>query len=74
MRKIYLAAQTLNDFSKKLPELMFLRVHRSHIVNRMSVMILKNKPKTHLELFDSTKIPVSRERSTHVRDMLHDLW
>lgn len=53
-RKI-MSHQTLKSLYKKLPSSMFIRVHRSYIVNKESVSALKGKSL----LISKTKIPVS---------------
>jgi two-component system LytT family response regulator len=53
-------AKVLHLFQNLLPESMFVRVHRSHLVNKLFVKAIKGKDKKRLLMNNGEYIGVSR--------------
>ena len=67
-RHRFMARITLNDVANKLPENIFLRVHRSHIVNFSFVSSLERQGRNYqLRLTNGDNVPVSRSRIKEIR-------
>ncbi len=64
----HLSAKTLKDFEELLPEDIFLRIHKSYIVNKN--FIVNYLKKGEVVLSDHSKIPVSRRKKTEVANIL----
>ena len=68
----YLVYLNLSEFEARLDPALFLRIHRSHIVNLDWVAALSNYDATRLqvELRDGTKLLASRTRSRELRHLV----
>jgi two-component system LytT family response regulator len=68
----YLVYLNLSEFEARLDPSVFLRIHRSHIVNLDCVAALSNYDATRLqvELRDGTKLLASRTRSRELRHLV----
>jgi two-component system, LytTR family, response regulator len=68
----YLVYLNLSEFEARLDPAMFLRIHRSHIVNLDHVAALSSYDATRLqvELRDGTKLLASRTRSRELRHLI----
>jgi len=64
--KKIMSHQTLKSLDNKLPEEMFMRIHRSYIINKNKVTALKGKD----VLLSDIKIPVSASYYELVKDQL----
>ena len=58
--------QSLKALEKSLPTDVFMRVHRSYIINRFNVTALKGKDL----ILDTIKIPVSTSYYEKVKEIL----
>ncbi len=64
----YMVRITLSDVAKQLPDTLFLRVHRSHIVNFNYVSSLVSQGRNYqLQLTSGDSVPVSRSRIKQIR-------
>ena len=64
----HLSAKTLKDFEELLPGDIFLRIHKSYIINKN--FIINYLKKGDVVLSDNSKIPVSRRKKTEVTNIL----
>jgi two-component system LytT family response regulator len=64
----HLSAKTLKDFEELLPPDIFVRVHKSYIINRN--FIVNYLTKGEVVLSDNSKVPVSRRKKTEVSNIL----
>lgn len=64
----HLSAKTLKDFEELLPADIFLRIHKSYIVNKN--FIVNYLKKGEVVLSDQSKVPVSRRKKTEVANIL----
>jgi two-component system LytT family response regulator len=64
----YVSAKTLKDFEELLPPVIFLRIHKSYIVNKN--FIVNYLKKGEVVLSDNSKFPVSRRKKTEVINSL----
>ncbi|MFZ1581657.1 MAG: LytTR family DNA-binding domain-containing protein [Saprospiraceae bacterium] len=64
-----LAAKTLKEFETLLAEYGFLRLHRSHLVNREEIDHMKSHTEIHLK--DGSILPIARLRKKDVLNELH---
>jgi len=67
---VYLSSKTLLTFSKKLPGKLFLRIHRSHLVNRQFITFMGNSANMFLTLKNEEKIPIARRKYSWVKRTL----
>lgn len=65
-RKVLLA-KTLKQLTLQLPEAIFLRVHKSYIVNKLFMKQFITIPQTFVVLENDTVIPVSRQKRSFVK-------
>jgi len=54
---------TLMRVQERLPSEMFIRVHRSHLVNWIHVKEIKKKPVMRVEMTNGEYVPVSRRKA-----------
>ncbi len=66
--KKFLASKTLRDIEEMLGEGKFLRVHKSHLVNKQHIENIS--PKDEVVLSDGAHVAISRRRLTEVKDAL----
>ncbi len=64
----FVSAKTLKDFSELLPGDVFVRIHKSYIVNKN--FIINFLKKGVVVLSDNSKFPVSRRKKSEVSNML----
>lgn len=62
----YVILSTMKSFQKELPSSMFLRIHKSYIINLKKVINFDSK---HVEI-DGNKIPISRNKKTELNHIL----
>ena len=62
--KTLVVAKVLRLVQEKLPPDMFVRVHRSHLVNRMYIKALNGMQHKTLELINGETVAVSRRKRT----------
>ena len=67
-KRQHVCAKTLKDFEELLPAGIFLRIHKSYIINKN--FIVNYLKKGELVLSDHAKLPVSRRKKTEVSDFL----
>lgn len=67
-RKKLLASRTLKDFADLLDERRFIRIHKSHVVNRRYVKSILNTHQLLME--DNTTVDVSRRKWDEVKNLL----
>ncbi len=68
-RKNMISSKTLKEYEELLSEYNFLRVHKSHLVNRKFIKSLSNDG--FIILNDDSKIEVSRRRYSEVKETLN---
>lgn len=67
-KKKLLASRTLKDFADLLDERRFIRIHKSHVVNRQYVKSMLNTHQLLME--DNTTVDVSRRKWDEVKNLL----
>ncbi|AQG78850.1 LytR/AlgR family response regulator transcription factor [Spirosoma montaniterrae] len=73
-RKRYLVSKTLKEFEKTLSGDMFLRIHKSYIVNLAYVQrSVFNKERT-VRLADGREVAISRRRMKDISQQLVQYW
>lgn len=65
--KKMIASRTMKDFAELLDEMQFIRVHKSHVINRRFV---KSFSGNHLVMEDDSIVEVSRRKSDEVKNLL----
>ena len=68
--KKYLSAKTMKEYEEILVHHNFLRIHKSHLVNRNFIESFLNEGMVVLK--DSTLLPVSRQRKQEVAATLRN--
>jgi two-component system, LytTR family, response regulator len=53
---------TLIRVQERLPAEMFVRVHRSHLINKLHIKYLKKQPARVIEINNGEYIPISRRK------------
>lgn len=66
--KNMLASRTMKDFAKLLDEQQFIRVHKSHVINRRCVKSLADTH--HIVMEDDSVVEVSRRKWEEVKNLL----
>ena len=64
----YMSAKTMKEYEEILLQHNFLRIHKSHLVNRLFIDSFKNEGSVLLS--DKTELPVSRQRKQEVAVIL----
>jgi two-component system, LytTR family, response regulator len=57
---------TLMRVQERLPAEMFVRVHRSHLVNKLHVKRMKKQPVRVVEMTNGACVPISRRKAAMV--------
>jgi len=70
-KRSYTISLTMNDVERRLDPLLFVRVHRSHIVNldHVASMAPYDGSRFEIAMRNGTKILASRQRSRHLREL-----
>lgn len=66
--KKYLSAKTMKEYGEILVQHNFIRIHKSHLVNRTFIESYENEGS--ILLTDKTSLPVSRQRKHEVQSLL----
>lgn len=64
--KTMVVSKVLHRLQEKLPADMFIRVHRSHLVNRQYIKQVSGNHTKTAELINGESIPVSRRKQTEI--------
>ena len=73
-RKKYLVSKTLKEFEKTLDGSMFLRVHKSYIVNLAYVQRSVFNKERQIQLADGREVAISRRRMKDISQQLAQFW
>jgi two-component system, LytTR family, response regulator len=57
---------TLMRVQERLPAEMFVRVHRSHLVNKLYIKRMKRQPDRQVEMTNGEYVPISRRKAVLV--------
>lgn len=71
--KCILVAKTLKEFDDLLCEFGFLRVHRSHLINRSHIKSYRRHDGSSIVMSDNQVIPVSRQKHKEVLEQIRAL-
>jgi two-component system LytT family response regulator len=69
--KTLVVAKVLRWFEERLPGMQFIRVHRTHIINRVYLRAYYHEKNGHLQLINGESIEVARRKKTIVLGWLH---
>ncbi|PCJ64324.1 MAG: hypothetical protein COA58_13295 [Bacteroidetes bacterium] len=64
-------SKTLKSVCEKLPKNIFLRTHKSHLVNSNHIKRIKNGTSSFIVTSDGCEIPISRKNRSYIRQVLH---
>ncbi|WP_338869585.1 LytTR family DNA-binding domain-containing protein [Spirosoma sp. SC4-14] len=73
-RKRYLVSKTLKEFEKTLDGSMFLRIHKSYIVNLAYVQRSVFNKDRQVQLADGREVAISRRRMKDISQQLTQFW
>lgn len=73
-RKRYLVSKTLKEFEKTLDGSMFLRIHKSYIVNLAYVQRSVFNKDRQVQLADGREVAISRRRMKEISQQLTLFW
>ncbi|MCK8490532.1 MULTISPECIES: LytR/AlgR family response regulator transcription factor [Spirosoma] len=73
-RKKYLVSKTLKEFEKTLDGSIFLRIHKSYIVNLAYVQRSVFNKERHVQLADGREVAISRRRMKDISQQLTQFW
>ena len=73
-RKKYLVSKTLKEFEKTLDGSMFLRIHKSYIVNLAYVQQTIFNRERQVRLADGREVTISRRRMKDISIQLAQFW
>jgi|SRR5919202_4953354 two-component system LytT family response regulator len=73
-RKRYLVSKTLKEFEKSLDGSMFLRIHKSYIVNLGYVQYSLFNKERQVRLADGREVAISRRRMKDISQQLAQYW
>ena len=73
-RKRYLVSKTLKEFEKTLDGSIFLRVHKSHIINVAYVQRSAFSKERQVRLADGREVAISRRRMKVITQQLAQYW
>src|SRR5690606_11980175 len=68
----FLVSYPLKEYEQQLPSEFFIKVHRSHMVNKNAITGLGNSLSRYLVLNNSHKVPVSRSKFLDIKSFLDD--
>jgi len=68
--QVFISSKTLKIFAKHLPGELFIRPHRSHLVNKQFIKAIGSSINMRLTLFNNVKIPVARRKYSWVKQCL----
>lgn len=67
----YLVSYPLKEYEQQLPAEKFIKVHRSHIVNKQAISGIGNSVSRYITMNTGTKVPVSRSKYLEIKSLLH---
>ena len=73
-RKRYLVSKTLKEFEKTLDGSIFLRIHKSYIVNLAYVQRSTFSKERQVRLADGREVAISRRRMKDITQQLTQYW
>ena len=73
-RKRYLVSKTLKEFEKTLDNSMFLRIHKSYIVNLAYVQRSIFNRERQIRMADGREVAISRRRMKDITQRLAQYW
>ncbi len=73
-RKRYLVSKTLKEFEKTLDGSMFLRIHKSYIVNLAYVQRSIFNRERQIRMADGREVAISRRRMKDISQQLAQYW
>lgn len=65
-QKVMMICITLMRVQDKLPAEMFVRVHRSHLINRHHIKRIRKEPEPIIEMMNGECIPISRRKLSSI--------
>ncbi len=68
-KKTIIASKTLREYEEILPEQFFIRIHKSHLVNKSFIEDFNTHDRL-LKLHDNSQVEVSKRKMKEVRDYL----
>lgn len=68
-----LKSKPLKYYAQKLNSEQFIRVHKSHLVNKQFIQSYQFKSKRFVKLIDGTKISISRRKSSNIKQNILSL-
>src|SRR5690606_10956837 len=66
----YLVSYPLKDYEQQLPEELFLKIHRSHIVNKTAIQSIGSGLSKYVVMSNGDKLPVSRSKYMELKGMI----
>lgn len=69
--KEYLVSYPLKEYEQQLPAEKFIKVHRSHIVNKHAITSIGNSMSRHITMNSGDKVPVSRSKYLEIKSLLN---
>lgn len=73
-RKRYLVSKTLKEFEKTLDGTLFLRIHKSYIINLAYVQRSVFNKERQLRMADGREVAISRRRMKEISQQLSRFW
>lgn len=70
-QKEYLVSYPLKEYEQQLPTERFIKVHRSHIVNKNAISGIGNSVSRYITMSSGDKIPVSRSKYLEIKLLLN---
>jgi len=68
--QVFISSKTLQIFNNHLPDELFIRPHRSHLINKQFIQSIGSSTNMFLTLMNNEKIPVARRRYSWVKQEL----
>ncbi len=69
----YLVSYPLKEYEQQLPEEMFIKVHRSHIVNINAIKGIGNSISKYIVMNNDDKVPVSRSKYSTLKQSIETI-